>query len=110
MWFGVMRRSWILPGLAAVVAVALAGPVEAQRHSGGGSYHRGYAPHGEWHGGHWSGGNRNHWGPFVGGPFLGGVLVVPPPLNYRPYPWPYYGRPPYYTYPYAPPPPVYYGY
>ena len=106
MRFGVMRRSWIFPGLAAVVAVALAGPVEAQRHSGSGSYHRGYAPHGQWHGGHWSGGGRYHPRPFVGGAWLGGVFVAPPPLYYRPYP----GPPPYYAYPYAPPPFIYYGY
>ena len=87
-----MTRSLTMAGLAVLLAVTLAGPVDAQRRGGGGAYHGGYAPHGQWNGGQWNGG---HWnggygyhgpGPFVGGALLGlgagallgGALVAPP--------------------------------
>ena len=81
MRFRVLTRSFSLLALAALLAVMLATPAFAQHRDHG----HGYPQSRQWH-----------------GALLGGALVAPPPVVYAP--------PPRYANPYAPPPPIYYGY
>ena len=99
------------------IAMVTAGWAQYPSHGRSG-YHGGYAPHSQWHGGGYyrGGGYHNNSGAIAGGALLGlglgallgGALAAPPPVVYAPPPYVY--RPaPNYPYPYAVPPPVYYG-
>ena len=108
MRFLVPTRFFIgLPVSAALFAVMLATPGLAQHRNHG----YGYAQSHQWHGGRsYGGGYNDNSGAVVGGvllglgvgALLGGALVAPPPVVYAPLPR--------YANPYAPPPPIYYGY
>jgi hypothetical protein len=108
MSFRLSTRSFSLLALAALLASMLATPAPAQHQNHG----RGYGQSRQWHGGRSYGGNgyNDNSGAVIGGvllglgvgALLGGALVAPPPVVYA--------SPPPYANPYAPPPPVYYGY
>jgi len=108
MRFRELTRSFSLLALAALLAVMLATPAFAQHRDHG----HGYPQSRQWHGGrsYGGGGYNDNSGAVIGGvllglgvgALLGGALVAPPPVVYAP--------PPRYANPYAPPPPIYYGY
>ncbi len=101
---------WLLALVCATaLAIALAAPASAQRHSGGGRYGGsgiwhdgpGWRGSGSWHGGNrnWHGGNGGWHGGYGRGWGWSGIFIAP-----RPYSYCSYG----YCYSYLPP--AYYGY
>jgi hypothetical protein len=111
-------RSVISAAVAPALAAMLATTAAARDYNGDRpGYQRGHIPSTQWYGGHADRGYnyRNDSGPVVPGrgarTWSGGARTAPPPVYYSPRPYYYdnYRLSPFQAYPYAKPPPVYFG-